>query len=218
MTDLPTFERARRPEQKAMRREAIQVAARDLAIDRGVRNVTLCDIAGAVGTAKSNVLRYFGTREEIYLQLLIDDLEQWNRDFAAQVERDSVRGPGATAAAVAESTGDRPLLADLLSQMAGTLEHNVRPERGRDFKVAAIGAAHVFGTTLRVAMPSLTEEQAFEAAAMTSLLTGMIWSTCTTPPEILELLDPSLLKLVPATFVPRLERALHATYLGIPLI
>ncbi len=201
-----------------MRMQAIRVAARQLALDRGVRNVTLGDIASAVGTAKSNVLRYFGTREEIYLQLLVDDLEQWNRDFAELVERNEVRGAAATATAVAASTAERPLLADLLSQMAGTLEHNVRPERGRDFKIAAIAAAHVFGMTLRAAMPDLSEEQAFEAAAMTSLLTGTIWSTCTTPPEILELLDPSLLELVPATFEPRLQRALHAMYVGIPQI
>ncbi|HEU4330550.1 MAG TPA: helix-turn-helix domain-containing protein, partial [Lapillicoccus sp.] len=63
------FMRARRPEHKQQRREAILDAARDLALRRGVRAITLGDLAEAVGLAKSNVVRYFGTREEIFVEL-----------------------------------------------------------------------------------------------------------------------------------------------------
>ena len=55
------FLRARRPEHKQQRRDAILVAARDLARTSGVRNVSLGAVAEAVGLAKSNISRYFGT-------------------------------------------------------------------------------------------------------------------------------------------------------------
>jgi len=64
-----TFQRARRPEQKAQRREAILAAAADLARRDRVREVTLSDIARAVGIHKSALLRYFETREQIFLEL-----------------------------------------------------------------------------------------------------------------------------------------------------
>jgi AcrR family transcriptional regulator len=51
------FVRARRPEQKRQRREAILAAARELAIEAGVRNVSLGGVAAAVGLAKSNIVR-----------------------------------------------------------------------------------------------------------------------------------------------------------------
>ena len=68
---LSTFQRARRPEQKAQRRAAILEAARALAAERGVAEVTLTEVASSVGLAKSNVLRYFETREDVYLHLLV---------------------------------------------------------------------------------------------------------------------------------------------------
>src|SRR5260221_2838772 len=74
----PRFQRARRPEHKHQRRVAILDAARQLALARGVQAVTLGDIAAHVGMAKSNVLRYFETREEVYLQLTLEAFAEWN--------------------------------------------------------------------------------------------------------------------------------------------
>ena len=62
--------RARSPEAKAAREQAILDAARALGRDRGIRTVTLTDIADAVGMHKSAMLRYFETREEIFLRLI----------------------------------------------------------------------------------------------------------------------------------------------------
>src|ERR687890_2151055 len=76
------FLRARRPEHKQLRRDAILTAARGLARESGVRNVTLGAVAEAVGLAKSNISRYFGTREEIYLELLAEEWQDFNRAVA----------------------------------------------------------------------------------------------------------------------------------------
>jgi AcrR family transcriptional regulator len=74
-----TFQRARRPEQKARRREAILAAAAKLAARDGVREVTLTDIARAVGIHKSALLRYFETREQIFLELTAREWAPWLR-------------------------------------------------------------------------------------------------------------------------------------------
>src|SRR5258708_14339277 len=63
------FQRARSTEAKEQREAAILKAARALATTHGVRQITLTDIADAVGMHKSGLLRYFETREQIFLVL-----------------------------------------------------------------------------------------------------------------------------------------------------
>jgi AcrR family transcriptional regulator len=72
-----TYQRARRPEQKLERRDAILGAARALALRDGVRAVSLADIAARVGIHKSALLRYFETREQIFLELTAAAWAEW---------------------------------------------------------------------------------------------------------------------------------------------
>src|SRR3984957_13298765 len=72
-----TYQRARRPEQKLERRDAILAAARELALRDGVRAVSLADIADRVGIHKSALLRYFEAREQIFLELTAQAWREW---------------------------------------------------------------------------------------------------------------------------------------------
>lgn len=215
MSDAPTFERARRPEHKEQRRLAILAAASAEATERGVRNVTLGDIATAAGMAKSNVLRYFGTREEIYLELCIDAFDGWIETLREIAARDHPSGPAEAARAVARSLEGHALLCDLVSQSTASLEHNVRPEHGRDFKVALFSALAEVGTVVARAMPELEGRKIFEAGMVVYLMITAVWPTCTTPDAITELMDPRLLALLPATFADRMELALHPFFAGL---
>ncbi|MGW6706432.1 TetR/AcrR family transcriptional regulator, partial [Streptomyces sp. NPDC054956] len=68
---LPTnFQRARSEEQRAARRRAILDAAAAMLTEMPVAQVTLNELSRRAGLAKSNVLRYFESREEILLELL----------------------------------------------------------------------------------------------------------------------------------------------------
>jgi AcrR family transcriptional regulator len=71
------YQRARRPEQKLERRDVILTAARELALRDGVRAVSLADIADRVGIHKSALLRYFETREQIFLELTAQAWREW---------------------------------------------------------------------------------------------------------------------------------------------
>ena len=77
------FQRARTDEQRAARRDAILDVARRLVVDEGVAHVSLNEIAREVGLAKSNVLRYFETREAILLTLLGTEYQEWVATVAA---------------------------------------------------------------------------------------------------------------------------------------
>src|ERR1700757_3590348 len=71
------FQRARRPEQMAARRTAILEAARTMLAEKGVTDISLRELSDRVGLAKSNVLRYFDSREAIFLEVLFADYKLW---------------------------------------------------------------------------------------------------------------------------------------------
>ena len=70
-----TFQRARSEEQRAIRRRAILDTAAAMLDEMPVAAVTLNELSRRVGLAKSNVLRYFDSREAVLLQLLDGSLQ-----------------------------------------------------------------------------------------------------------------------------------------------
>ena len=61
------FERARQPEQKELRREAILEAATELLAEKGLHDISLSAIARRAKLSKANLYRYFESREAIFL-------------------------------------------------------------------------------------------------------------------------------------------------------
>src|ERR1700741_2398126 len=87
----PAFARARSSDAKQQRQDAILESARMLASAHGVRGVTLTDIAAGVGMHKSTMLRYFETREEIFLRLAKEAWRDWAADAATQLNASARR-------------------------------------------------------------------------------------------------------------------------------
>src|ERR1700689_4133036 len=83
---VPDFQRARSAEAKQLRESAILEAARTLGAERGIRQITLTEIAEAVGMHKSALLRYFETREEIFLRLTADGRRAGSAALRAELE------------------------------------------------------------------------------------------------------------------------------------
>src|SRR6478609_8207939 len=129
------FQRARSPEAKRQREDAILAAARALGGKHGIRQITLTDIADTVGMHKSALLRYFETREQIFLRLTAEDWEEWSAALRAKLE--GIHSPTATTVASAFSTtlADRDMFCDLLAQAPLNLERNVSLEAVRAFKL-----------------------------------------------------------------------------------
>ncbi|MFD8569007.1 TetR/AcrR family transcriptional regulator [Streptomyces sp. NPDC057694] len=129
-----TFQRARSEEQREIRRRAILDTAAAMLDEMPVADVSLNELSRRVGLAKSNVLRYFESREAVLLELLDVFLEDWLAeladDLAAGIEAHAA--PDVRAAQLAEilsrSLADRVVLCDLFGAQGGVLEHNVSVE------------------------------------------------------------------------------------------
>jgi AcrR family transcriptional regulator len=212
-----TFRRARRPEQKQERREAILGAARDLAARSGVRNVSLGDIAAAVGLAKSNVVRYFGTREEIYLELTTLEWQDWERAVLERLA--DADGPAAVVEVLVSSIEERPLFCDLISECATTLEHNVSLEAARAFKLDTFRGVTEMGAVVAQACPTLAPREAVELVGAAGVLAGTLYPMNNPPPVVAALYaeEPAIAAARPE-FGPTMRRMLLAIAAGLPTL
>lgn len=126
-----TFQRARSEEQREIRRQAILDTARSMLDEMPAAEVGLNELSRRVGLAKSNVLRYFESREAVLLELLGSVLEAWiaevSQELADGVDPSLPAGERGDqmAAVLSRSLARHTVLCDLANAQAGVLEHNV---------------------------------------------------------------------------------------------
>jgi AcrR family transcriptional regulator len=210
-----TFQRARRPEQKLRRRDAILGAARELALRDGVRNVSLADIAARVGIHKSALLRYFETREQIFLELTAEAWLDWAKALHAGLA--GAEGSARLVADVfARGFGDRPLLCDLIAHTPLNLERNVSPEAVRRYKLTSLGVVDEAAGLAHRVMPALTRAECREFVATLASLAGSLWQIANPPPALAELYasDPALGQAC-VDLTPRLRRTAEILLAGL---
>ncbi|MEU9885293.1 TetR family transcriptional regulator [Sphaerisporangium sp. NPDC051011] len=102
------FQRARRPEQVEIRKGVILAMAREMLRQRPLAELSLNELASRVGLAKSNVLRYFESREAIFLEILDELWQEWldALDAALAAGTESVKTESAgTESAGSETAG-----------------------------------------------------------------------------------------------------------------
>ena len=164
----------------AARRSAIMTSAREMLVEKNVADISLRELSDRIGLAKSNVLRYFDSREAIFLEILDEEFQAWLADLEARLGRpprarkakyaNEIR----VATAVADSLTDRQLLCGLVGSMAGVLERNISFGFARDFKARAMGRIAELAQLVARQLPWLPHEfiEFFAEGALT-LAAGM---------------------------------------------
>src|SRR5918992_1180082 len=80
-----TFQRARSDEQRAIRSQEILDRAAAMLREMPVADISLNELSRRVGLAKSNVLRYFDSREAVLLELLVGSAGDWLAHLSAEL-------------------------------------------------------------------------------------------------------------------------------------
>jgi AcrR family transcriptional regulator len=179
---MTSFKRARSEEQRAQRRQAILDTAAAMLTEMPVAQVTLNELSRRVCLAKSNVLRYFESREAVLLELLDAATNAWlvdvRRALRAEVpSTDGVEARGdQVAATLAATLAARPVLCDLVSSQAAVLEHNVSPAVAGQYKRATIASAERLRDLVLDHVPELGAADAFRFTAVAVMVTGSVWT------------------------------------------
>lgn len=170
------WRRARRPEQKRERREAILAAAVALLDAEGIEGTTLSAIARGARLSKANCYRYFETREAILLAVALEELVAWTREIEAGLG--SLSGSGdidAVAEVFVGATARRPRLCQLTGSVASVLERNVGPDEIAHFKRAALALMLGVSGALAAALPGSPADASRWFATLFSLLVAGAW-------------------------------------------
>jgi AcrR family transcriptional regulator len=200
---MTVFQRARSAEQREVRRRAILDTAAAMLAEMPVAEVTLNELSRRVGLAKSNVLRYFESREAVLLDLLGAEWQEWLTALASEL--DGALDPSAPvaargdqlAAALAASLNTRPVLCDLVSAQAAVLERNVSPQVAATYKRATMAGLEDLGALLQGHLAELSGHDAERLAAAAMVTTSALWPQCQPSPAMLAAYeaDPSLAAL-----------------------
>jgi AcrR family transcriptional regulator len=184
------FIRARRPGQIEHRLETILAAAMALFHEKGLENVTLTDIGIKAGTAKSNLYRYFESREHIYLVTLQKVAADWETHVRAQLQKLGGRG---TVGAVSEIITDSFIRAEhystLITVINSVLEKKLAPRLVASFRSGFFERRKRFSGDLAAALPGTTAEMWFPLTLHIFTHVAGLWPLCHPSPASKKMLQ-----------------------------
>jgi AcrR family transcriptional regulator len=215
-----TFQRARSEEQREIRRRAIMDTAAAMLGEMPVAELSLNELSRRVGLAKSNVLRYFESREAVLLELLDDFLRAWLADLSDELAEGVDAGLPATerahqlAETLSRSLADRRVLCELFGAQGGVLEHNVSVEVVLRHKRASLDSLRTMVELVRRHLPELGEHTQ-TVCLLVMIMAGALSSYCPPPASVLAAYqaDPALAEL-PVDLHESLRLAITTGILG----
>jgi AcrR family transcriptional regulator len=190
-----SFVRAHSPEQREVRRTAILNTARAMLDEMPVADITLNGLSRRACMAKSNVLRYFESREAVLLELCAAALTDWVADLESALQSSIDPSDPASARAerlaaiIAASLAERPILCDLLSAQAAVLEHNISTETVLRYKRTSIANVERLSELVRAHLPELGDEHAATFTALAAMLATSVWTHSQVPPAVVAAYD-----------------------------
>lgn len=217
---MTTFQRARSQEQRELRRRAILTTTAAMLDEMPVAEVSLNELSRRVGLAKSNVLRYFESREAILLELLDRAWKEWIAELSdqlpAEVGEDGSAGRRGDrlATAFTRSLEERQVLCDLLSAQAAVLERNVSAELAGHWKRTASGNVDALARLVRHHLPE-SGDHASTLCAQAIMAAAAVWTHARPSAAMLDAYnaDPSLAALR-MDFAPTLQDMLSTLIAG----
>lgn len=207
------FLRARSPEQREVRRRTILAAAETLLETHPVGDISLRELARTAELSKTNVTRYFATREAVFFALL-------NERFAAWIDELTASGVGAgrydaVAKHVGESLAAQSTLCKLWASLGNELERNIPADAIVAFKTEHTRNQVALATWVVQRLPTLDEDAAREWVQMLILLVAGLWPFAHPSPALAETLVRPEHASLRVDFPKRLSRALTVSLLGI---
>lgn len=181
-----------------------------------LRDLTLSELARQAGMAKSNVYRYFETREALLLDLLWDEWAGWYGALAADPPR---RGHGAKALArltarIARSLAERPLLCKLTAALPSVVEQNLSEERIVAFKLQSLLFFEELARFLHGRVPDLSEARYVRLVHDTVTLLVGLHAFASPPPVVARVLERPDLAFFRRDFEADLARMILALALA----
>jgi len=174
------WQRARTDEKKNERKEAVYKAAFSLFKAKGYENVSFNAIATEAGFTKSNVYRYFDSKEDIFLLIFAELFENWFKECNERLGNLKQNAPESDFAKVwVDTMSVQPKFLDLIPILFVSLENNSSYEQLLNFKRLSKGLLYQLTIEISRIYPEIQDEQAFKLLTMSYAATGNYWAAAT---------------------------------------
>jgi AcrR family transcriptional regulator len=212
--EVPAFQRARRPEQRELRRQEILDAAEALLAEVPAEEISLRELGRRLGASKTHVVRYFETREGVFLELLNRLRSSW-LDALASEWPDGPCEPDRAMQAWAESLAARPILCQLWSLLPNVLERNVSADTVRAYKLVDLQHRTALAGQVRERVPSLSAADALTLTEYAVVALVGLWAFSNPTPTIVEATADPRLAGARVDFTTRYGAILQTTLTGL---
>lgn len=209
------WQRATKPAQKALRREAILAAAKRLFAQRSYDEVSLNGIAREAEMSKPNIYRYFSSREEIFLQIFAEERDRFLDAIGAGLKSvDATRAVDEITRLWVEEALAHEDLMTLLPQLGASLEKNSSLEQLVPFKRTGFQRMGELAMSHHQLYPSLSPQQWGEVITGSIALLAGLWPLCNVSDTVEEAMRHPDVNLDPWDFNQKMSFALRALILG----
>jgi TetR/AcrR family transcriptional regulator len=156
------WQRARSEEQKEYRISEIVNATARLYKKHSFDQISFSLIAKEAGFTRSNLYKYFSSKEEIFLEFLIQDTHRWRADLLKTCRRSKIKSIEQFAPLWVKTIIKHNRFLDLLSLLPTFLEKNVTEQKLVDFKRNIVNESEMLSEFLCEIFPALSPQQAGE--------------------------------------------------------
>lgn len=205
MNEIPSFQRARKPKEIEARRETLLAAAAELFDAEGPMGAGLNAIAAKAGFTKSNVYRYFESREQVLLELFLAEMDRMVPLVCTGLEATAEGDVDALASLIASAFSARPRLGQLTAILTGVLETNVSEETIVRTKRTMGALTARLAEALQRKLPGSSVADCLWAISMIGTLVAGMWPGARPSPAAARVLAREEF----AAFRPNIERDLQ---------
>lgn len=208
------MKRARAAQDKEKRRQNFLEAAAGLFEAGDYASVTMSQIAAQAGLSKGTVYLYFKSKEELFLQLLVDELDDWFGQLAQGLPLLQGQPIPVFSKGFVATLRARPQLTRLLSLMHLVLETHLDAESAYAFKLRLQEMMLPAGAQLETVL-GLEQGQGMRLLLHTHALTIGMHQMTRTSPIVQEVVHSSPeLSPLRLDFYEELERAVEVLVRG----
>ena len=210
------WQRARTPEKIEERKGAILEAAKDLFSRERYEDISFNGIAAEAGFTKSNVYRYFSSREEIFLLIYSELAAEWSNSMI-QYYRSLKPGLGVEhfAEGTVKVTAQHKQFLDLSPLLFISLEKNSSPEQLLAFKELTVNVVTEHTAELQRLFPKITSENVYFFLRIFQTVAASFWASAHPNKELKKIYQKPEFESIAPDFERELKRAVLIVMSGI---
>lgn len=202
-----TFRRAVKEDQKKQRRESILNGAADLFSRLSWDQVSLNGIAREAGFTKSNVYRYFSSKDEIFLTLLEDDFHRFENMLIAKLQEAKSESIESFAVEWRNCLTEHQRLLKLIPQLSLSMEKNSSKPAIKKFKLSVHQINQRLSRQLMELFPRMDEAGCHEFIMLQIALIAGLYPMAQYSPLVAQALDELGMEYFQLNFFDEIERA-----------